>query len=242
MVFRSGKTSRNVRNFRGFQDSIRQLADPQCPIPRRLAIRQSVIPTLEFAIFRVFCQKSVERNPHTPMQWYYSKNSTQLGPVSYAELRAKISSGEILPTDMVWREGMTDWVTVSNALELAFPAPGIPQQPTLHQMPETEQASPYATPKAPTATYSPIIAPRRTSGLAITSLVCGVTGLFCLMLPGIPAVICGHMALNQIKNSAEAYEGRGMAIAGLILGYICIAFLLIYASLFLIGIVAGAVH
>jgi GYF domain 2 len=35
------------------------------------------------------------------MQWYYSKNSMQLGPVSQAELLAKVASGEILRSDIL---------------------------------------------------------------------------------------------------------------------------------------------
>lgn len=43
------------------------------------------------------------------MSWYYSKNGMQLGPVSEEELKAKGSNGEVLATDLVWREGMADW-------------------------------------------------------------------------------------------------------------------------------------
>jgi hypothetical protein len=62
-----------------------------------------------------------------------------------------------------------------------------------------------------------------TNPLAIASLVLGVPGL-CCCLTGIPAVICGHIALNQINQSGGVQEGRGFAIAGLILGYLGIAF------------------
>lgn len=69
-------------------------------------------------------------------------------------------------------------------------------------------------------------APRPTSPLAITSLVCGLAGvvLFWAIIPvlaSIAAVITGHMALGQTKRN-PALGGRGLAIAGLILGYIVI--------------------
>jgi protein-disulfide isomerase len=54
----------------------------------------------------------------------------------------------------------------------------------------------------------------RTNTLSIVSLV---TGFFC----SIAAVITGHLALNQIKRTGET--GRGLAIAGLVLGYLGIA-------------------
>ncbi|RYD40520.1 MAG: DUF4339 domain-containing protein, partial [Verrucomicrobiaceae bacterium] len=65
------------------------------------------------------------------MQWYYSKNGTQLGPVEEGELRGKIASGEISSSDLVWREGMTDWLPSSKVSELASVAPAsvTPQPP-----------------------------------------------------------------------------------------------------------------
>jgi Domain of unknown function (DUF4190) len=68
----------------------------------------------------------------------------------------------------------------------------------------------------------------KTSGLAITSLVLGILGLVLLLgcvglLFAIPAVICGHMAHSRIKRSSGALSGGGMALAGLITGYISIA-------------------
>lgn len=67
------------------------------------------------------------------MLWYYSKNATQLGPVSLDELRFKLASGEVLSTDMVWREGMPDWRPASAMFELAVPiasqqAPSVPEE------------------------------------------------------------------------------------------------------------------
>ena len=56
-------------------------------------------------------------------------------------------------------------------------------------------------------------------GLAIASLICGIIGGWA-STASIPAVICGHIALVKIKKEPTAYGGRGMAIAGLVLGYI----------------------
>ena len=65
----------------------------------------------------------------------------------------------------------------------------------------------------------------RTSGLAIASMVLGIVWLF--WLGSILAVIFGHVALSQIKRSMGALSGRGMAIAGLVLGYVGIALLIV---------------
>ena len=66
------------------------------------------------------------RFPLSVMQWYYSKNATQQGPVTIDELRAKLASGEITATDMVWREGMPDWQPASAMPELAVSPAGPP--------------------------------------------------------------------------------------------------------------------
>ena len=55
-------------------------------------------------------------------QWYYSQNGQQLGPVSGEELRRMASTGELQPTDQIWKEGMSKWATASKLKGLAFPA------------------------------------------------------------------------------------------------------------------------
>ncbi len=80
------------------------------------------------------------------MQWYYSKNSTQLGPVSDAEFRGKLANGEIGAADMVWREGMSDWLPVSSVPELAAIISS--QRPPLAGQQTVHRQSPYQTPMA----------------------------------------------------------------------------------------------
>ncbi|MGN7949890.1 DUF4190 domain-containing protein [Microbacterium sp. 22215] len=94
----------------------------------------------------------------------------------------------------------------------------------------------YSAPGQPGAGYlayaAPVYAaPRPASGLAITSLICGIAGLVLFwavipMVASIVAVITGHMALRQTKNN-PAIGGRGLAFAGLIMGYIMVAVLAI---------------
>jgi hypothetical protein len=59
-----------------------------------------------------------------------------------------------------------------------------------------------------------------TSGKAIISLVCGL--LFFVPLLFVAAIVFGHLALSEIRRSAGRLKGQGMAIAGLILGYLWI--------------------
>ncbi len=64
----------------------------------------------------------------------------------------------------------------------------------------------------------------KTSALAIWSLVLGILSLACFTIfAAIPGVICGHKALSKIKRSSGALTGQGLAIAGLVTGYLGIA-------------------
>ena len=65
--------------------------------------------------------------------------------------------------------------------------------------------------------------PGGTNGLAVASLILGI--LWICWLGSILAVIFGHVALAQIKKSGNLQQGRGLAIAGLVLGYIALALL-----------------
>jgi len=75
--------------------------------------------------------------------------------------------------------------------------------------------------------------PQEKSGKATASLVCGI--LLCLSpFSSAAAVILGHLALSEIKKSAGRLAGQGVAVAGLVLGYIGLAllpFILIIAAI-----------
>lgn len=68
--------------------------------------------------------------------------------------------------------------------------------------------------------------------LAIVSLVCGVLSILCCgLLAGIPAIITGFMAKGRVDSNPAQYTGRGMAIAGIILGGISIVLTIIIVIL-----------
>ncbi|MCX7556866.1 DUF4190 domain-containing protein [Xanthomonadaceae bacterium JHOS43] len=77
---------------------------------------------------------------------------------------------------------------------------------------------------------------RQTSALAIVSLICGVVSWVLLPLLGaIVAVVTGHMARSEIRGAPERLEGDGLAIAGMVLGYLQLALLLL-GVLFIVAI------
>lgn len=77
--------------------------------------------------------------------------------------------------------------------------------------------------------------PAETSGKATASLISGIAAyVIAPFIGAIVAVVLGHLGLSEIKKSAGRLKGDGMAIAGLVLGYIQIAglpFILIIAAI-----------
>lgn len=114
----------------------------------------------------------------------------------------------------------------------AYPAqtPAYPAQPQAYPAQPQAYHAGYASPTGHPGYAAPAYAPARpTNGLAVTAMVCGIAGLvlgiFIIpLLASVAAVITGHMALSQLKRSPQV-NGRGMAITGLILGYIGAAFI-----------------
>ena len=84
-----------------------------------------------------------------------------------------------------------------------------------------------ATPSYPNVQYGPqppYPTPRRTNGLAIASLILGIVWIY--WIGSVLAIIFGHVALGQVKRD-QSQDGKGMAIAGLVLGYIGAFFLVL---------------
>jgi dipeptidyl aminopeptidase/acylaminoacyl peptidase len=74
--------------------------------------------------------------------------------------------------------------------------------------------------------------PPKASGLAIASMVLGIIGCG---VTGVAAVVLGHIAMGNIKRSGGTLTGGGMAIAGLILGYLQVAAIIGFCALAAVG-------
>src|SRR3954447_18476729 len=53
--------------------------------------------------------------------WYYARDHVQKGPVPLNTLRALVARGELGPDDLVWRDGMGDWLPVSQVPAVTAP-------------------------------------------------------------------------------------------------------------------------
>lgn len=59
----------------------------------------------------------------TDIQWFIARDGKQHGPVSDLELKKIVELTHLKPTDLVWRQGFTDWRAASSVFpELATPA------------------------------------------------------------------------------------------------------------------------
>lgn len=124
-----------------------------------------------------------------------------------------------------------------------YAAPEYGQQPPQAPPPSYGQPPPYAAPppygqppygQPPYGhggyAYAP---PRSTNGFAIASMVLGILWIY--WIGSILALIFGYVARNQIRAGNQ--QGDGMAIAGIVLGWIGVGILLL---LIVFGVAAGS--
>lgn len=74
-------------------------------------------------------------------EWFYSQGGkSRLGPIATAQLQALAKSGQLKPTDLVWQQGMAQWVTASKIKGLFAPSvtKGVP--PPIPQTSDPEKA------------------------------------------------------------------------------------------------------
>lgn len=156
---------------------------------------------------------------------HIARQGVSLGVFPPEEISRRLSAGELSPSDLAWREGMAGWVSLGSLPGLSvtgFTSPAFYPPP----------------PSVPTSTQ------------AAGSMVCGIFALVLTCTPvlwfmfffvppflGIPlaiiAVILGHLGRGAIRRSGGTLQGAGMALTGLICGYIT----LLVGILFVVGIV-----
>jgi len=168
-----------------------------------------------------------------------------------------LRDGSLTVASLVWREGMDTWQPAGELAEVRealaqgqalpeAPGQGQPESQAQAELPRTHldlqpdrlQPESHAQAEPPGAALVPgpqmPVVPQQ-NGMALTSLVLGIVSLVLgtLILTAIPGVICGHIARRQIRESPYPQGGDGMAIAGLILGYLCIILTAVMILVFL---------
>jgi len=121
------------------------------------------------------------------------------------------------------------------------------QQPPTSPYGQQQPPSPYSSPYGQQQPYGqPPLAqpgygytpPAPTNGMAIASLVVSIGGFFaCCGLPSVVGAVLGHIARKQIRERGE--QGEGMALAGIIVGWVAFGIFLLIAALYGAAIVAA---
>ncbi len=137
----------------------------------------------------------------------------EYGPVAEEQLRQWIADGRAHASTQVRAEGTTEWKSLSAIPELAAALKSA-APPTL---------SPVAAPAAPA----------KTSGMAVTSLVLGILGMFTCGVTALAGLILGIVAMVKVKNSGGRLGGGGLALAGTIVSGIFLLMIPIFAAMML---------
>jgi hypothetical protein len=122
--------------------------------------------------------------------YHVGRNGQQTGPFSIEQLKAMAASGELNPTDLVWKEGMSGWEPAST-LPGVFTSASSSSMPTAPVTPPLVQASVLP----PAGVQVP---PNYLAFAIITTLCC------CLPF-GIPAIVFA----SQVNSKAAAGDLAG---------------------------------
>ncbi|HUB86571.1 MAG TPA: DUF4190 domain-containing protein [Verrucomicrobiae bacterium] len=148
----------------------------------------------------------------------------EYGPTTAEKIRQWISEGRIERRTPVFVEGAKDWNFIGLLPEFA----------------NCFSTGTSPVPPAPIAAHGQL---RKTNGFAIAGLILGIVSwpfCCCYGLPwSILGIVFSAIALSQIGHQPETYQGRGLAIAGLIVSILCILF---YAIMLIIAAATGNFH
>jgi len=160
---------------------------------------------------------TAEANPDA--EFFYMKEGKRIGPVNWFVLKSMVGTGQLLSGDMVWTTGAAGWIPACQLPGLFSPATGAgPPLPAalMGHSPSVvvvQQAGGASSTKEDEGSHQ---------GKAIAGFVCSLAGflLFGLeLILGVIGLILSSVALNGMKQSGNR-KGRGMAIAGLVIGII----------------------
>jgi hypothetical protein len=162
------------------------------------------------------------------MQIYIGRDGQREGPFTIEEVRLRVAQGQARLDDLAWYEGAPGWIPLREV-------PGLQQSAAAAVPPAIPNPPPI--PRQTVAMAAPAAAQPPQEGLAIASLVLGILGLVAIpFIASVAGVVCGHMALGKIKRALGALGGRGLAIGGLVTGYLGIFFCLLVAAVIAIAV------
>lgn len=138
-------------------------------------------------------------------EWHYSIKGAKAGPVSSAEIKRLADSGELAPTDLIWKEGLPNWVAASSIKGLfSATTPAPPPLPTSvgvneQQNPNSEASAKATLDAARTAIDSFSNRPP-IGGFHVQRVVVGVASLLGMLATFMPWAHVGAMTMYGTKG------------------------------------------
>lgn len=147
--------------------------------------------------------------------YFLAINGQQTGPFSFAQVQDMWRSGMISAQTLFWYRGERDWRPLGDMAAPPLQGGALP----IGNPPMAVNAPPGYYPDG-TGPYYYAAPP--TSALAVTSLILALAGFMFIFFAWIPSVVLGHIALSRIRYSQGRLGGRGYAVAGLAISYLCL--------------------
>lgn len=208
--------------------------------------KTTMVSTEEFEQYMASGQPAVEETPDIPTPAEsLSPEVPDAGPQSFGEMAPPPSpfstpEPEPQPAQPAWDEAAT---IMQPPVNVPFEPPSPVQEWTPPPVPDPNWQNQQIGSNTP---FQP--PPSGVGGqnktLAIVSLVLGILSICCYVSPvtGLGALVCGLLALKNIKNDPSTYGGKGLAIAGMICGAVFLVIGVVYYILLALGIASGALR
>ena len=160
-------------------------------------------------------------------QWYVGQDQEQSGPYSWEDLVEKAKAGEVGKSDLVWSEGLENWIAAEKVEGLfAFSAEAPPPIPSKHSVPPlspsietgrqvSEEAAPYV------GNDSSGDLPKKRSGLKIAlivlaSLIALMVILFVVVFASVRSTLRSSevyaQAMSTLQSNPEAVQMLGSPV------------------------------
>ncbi len=168
------------------------------------------------------------------MTYHVARNNQQLGAFSKEDAAVRYASGEILPTDLVWTEGMANWQPAAQVLgaPVAQPPPLI----------SSGTSMPSAVAPANGTNSRPA---KPGNNLALTIVASAISLVFCNILGlalGAIGIVFAAQVDNKYKNGDYVGAGSSAKTAA-ILGWTSLVLaIVLFAAFFVFGFARGFVE
>jgi hypothetical protein len=91
-------------------EQMKEMANAHQLLPSDMTLEEGTAKWVPASQIPAFFPATASAPPPEPPEWYFTNNGDQSGPVTWTHLRQLAASGQVQPTDMLWKAGMPSWV------------------------------------------------------------------------------------------------------------------------------------